>query len=61
MALLNPGKMIERFEQILSTLMQIIVLEEIRCKEHGQIKKHKYSLYDSCYQQVWGSLELDLW
>ena len=51
MTMLKPGKMNEIAEQMLSTQIQIIALQEIRWKGHGQIKKNKYSLYYSCSQQ----------
>jgi exonuclease III len=34
--------------------LQIIALQEIRWKGHGQIKRSKYSLYYSCSQQNTG-------
>ena len=41
---------------MLSTKIQIIALQEIRWKGHGQIKKNKYSLYYSCSRQSLGQL-----
>ena len=41
---------------MLSTQIEIIELQEIRRKGHGQIKKNKYSLYYSCSQQRMGQL-----
>jgi hypothetical protein len=58
MTMLKPGKMNEMAEQMLSTQIQIITLQEIRWKAHGQIKENKYSLHYSCSQQRVG---LDLW
>jgi exonuclease III len=54
MTMLKPGKMKEIAEQMLSTQIQIIALQEIRWKGHGKIKKNKYSLYCSCSQQNTG-------
>jgi hypothetical protein len=45
MTMLKPGKMNEIAEQMLSTQILIIALQEIRWKGHGQIEKNKYSLY----------------
>ena len=56
MTMLKPGKMNEIAEQMLSTQIQIIALQEIRWKGHGHIKKNKYSLYYSCFQQSMGQL-----
>jgi exonuclease III len=56
MTMLKPSKMNEIAEQMLSTQIQIIALQEIRRKRHGQIKKKKYSLYYSCSQQSVGQL-----
>jgi len=61
MTMPKPGKMNEIAEQMLSTHIQIIALQEIRWKEHGQMKKNKYSLYYSCSQQIPVNLELDSW
>jgi exonuclease III len=41
---------------MLSTQIEIITLQEIRWKGHGQIKKDKYSFYYSCSQQTVGQL-----
>jgi hypothetical protein len=41
MTMLKPGKMNEIAEQMLSTQLQIIALQAIRWKGHGQIKKSK--------------------
>jgi len=38
MTMLKPGKTKEIAEQMLSTQIHIIALQEIRCKEHGQRK-----------------------
>jgi len=54
--MLKPGKMNETAEQMLSTQIHIIALQEISWKGHGQIKKNKYSLYYSCSQQRMGQL-----
>ena len=51
MTVLKPDKMKGIAEQMLSTQIQIIALQEIRWKEHGQMKKNKYSVYCSCSQQ----------
>ena len=40
MTMLKPGKMNEITEQMLRTQLQIIALQEIRWKGHGQIKKN---------------------
>ena len=40
MTMLKPGKMKEIAEQMLPTRLQIIALQEIRWKGHGQIKKN---------------------
>ena len=56
MSMLKPGKMNEIAEQMLSTQIHIIALQEIRWKRHGQIKKNKYSLYYSCSQRRMGQL-----
>jgi exonuclease III len=53
MTMLKPGKMNEIAEQMLSTQIQSIELQEIRWKGHGQMK-NKYSLYYSCSQQNTG-------
>jgi hypothetical protein len=50
--MLNPGKMNKIAEQMLRTQLQIIALQEIRWKGHGQIKKNTYSLYYSCSEQT---------
>jgi hypothetical protein len=52
--ILKPGKMNEIAEQMLRTQLQIIALQEIRWKGHGQIKKNTYSLYYSCSEQTTG-------
>jgi len=54
MTMPKPGKMNEIAEQMLSTQIQIIALQEIRWKGHGQMKKNEYSLYYSCSQQSMG-------
>ena len=54
MTMLKPGKMKEISEQMLSSQIQIIALQEVRWKGHGQIKKNKYSIYYSCSQQNTG-------
>jgi hypothetical protein len=54
MTMLKPSKMDKIAEQMLSTQLQIIALQEIRWKGHRQIKKSKYSLYYSCSQQITG-------
>ena len=51
--MLKQGKMNEIAEQMLRTQLQIIALQEIRWKGHGQIK-NTYSLYDSCSEQTTG-------
>ena len=53
MTMLKPGKMNETAEQMLSTQIQNIALQEVRWKGHGQIK-NIYSLYYSCSQQNTG-------
>jgi exonuclease III len=54
MTMLKPGKMNEIAEQMLRTQLQIIALQEIRWKGHGQIKNNAYSLYYSCSEQSTG-------
>jgi exonuclease III len=54
MTMLKPCKMNEIAEQMLGTQLQIIALQEIRWKGHGQIKKNTYSLYYSCSEQTTG-------
>jgi len=54
--MLKPDKMNEIAEQMLSTQIHIIALQEIRWKGHGQIKKNKYSLYYSHSHQRIGQL-----
>ena len=54
--MLKPGKMNEKAEQMLSTQIHIIALQELRWKGQGQINKNKYSLYYSCSQQRMGQL-----
>jgi len=56
MTMLISGKMNEIAEQMLSTQIHIIALQEIRWKGHEQIKKNEYSLYCSCSQQRMGQL-----
>jgi len=56
MTMLKPDKMNEIADQMLSTQIQIIALQEIKWKEHGKIKKNMYSLYYSCSQQWMGQL-----
>ena len=56
MTILKPGKMIEIAEQMLSTQIQIIALQEIRWEGHAHVKRNKYSLYYSCSQQCMGQL-----
>jgi exonuclease III len=41
-------------EHMLCTQLQIIAVQEIRWKGHGQIKKNIYSLYYSCSEQATG-------
>jgi exonuclease III len=55
MTMLKPGKMKEIAEQMLRTQLQIIALQEIRWKGHGQIK-NTYSLYYSYSEQTTGYL-----
>jgi len=43
-------------EQMPCTQLQIIALQEIRWKRHGQIKKKTYCLYCSCSEQTTGYL-----
>ena len=52
--MLKPGKMNEIAEQMLCTQLQMIALQEVRWKGHGQIKKETYSLYYSCSEQATG-------
>jgi exonuclease III len=54
MTMLKPGKINETAEQMLCTQLQIIALQEVRWKGHGQIKKNTYSLYYSCSEQTTG-------
>ena len=54
MTVLKPGKMKEIAEQMLSTQLQTIALQEIKWKGHGQVKKNTYSLYYSCSEQTTG-------
>jgi exonuclease III len=54
MTMLKPGKMNEIAEQMLCMQLQIIALQEIRWKGHGQIEKNTYSLYYSCSEQTTG-------
>ena len=56
MTMLKPGKMNEIAEQMLSTQIQIIALQEIRCKGHEHVKRNKYSSYYSYSQQCMGQL-----
>ena len=43
-------------EQILQTDLQVVVLQEIRWKGQGQMKKDKYNLYYSCKEDQTGHL-----
>jgi len=54
--MLQPGKMQEVAEQILQTELQIVALQEIRCKGQGQTKNNKYNLYYSCKEGQTGQL-----
>jgi len=56
MIMLKPGKINEIAEQMLSTQIHIVALQEIRWKGHGQTKKNKYSLYYRHFQQRIGQL-----
>ena len=39
LTMLKPGKMQEIAEQIQNTTLQIVALQEIRCKGYGHIRK----------------------
>jgi exonuclease III len=45
--MLKAGKMQEIADQIVGSQIQIVALQEIRWREHGLIKKNKYSIYYS--------------
>ena len=46
--MLKAGKMQEITDQIMSSQIQIVALQEIRWRGYGIIKKDKYSVYCSC-------------
>ena len=48
MTVLKIGKMNEIADEMLKTQLQIIALQELRCKGAGQINKPTYTLYYSC-------------
>jgi exonuclease III len=54
MTVLKPGKMNEIAEQMLGAHLQIIALQEVRWKDHGQIKNNTYCLYNSYSEQTTG-------
>jgi exonuclease III len=45
--MLKTGKMQETADQIVDSQIQIVELQEIRCRGYGVLKKHKYSIYCS--------------
>jgi len=61
MTMLKPGKVNEIAEQMLSTQIHVIVLQEIRRKGHGQIKKISILYIIAVPNKGWDNLELDLW
>jgi hypothetical protein len=52
--MLKAGKMQEIADQIVGSQIQIVALQEIRCRGHGLIKKDKYSICYSCNPNVTG-------
>ena len=48
MTLPKAGKMNEIADEMLKTQLQVISLQELRCKGVGQINKTNYTLYYSC-------------
>jgi hypothetical protein len=52
--MLKPGRLQQTAEQMLETNLQIVVLQEIRRKGYGKIKKDKYIIYYSCAEDNTG-------
>jgi hypothetical protein len=52
--MLKPGRLQEIAEQTLETNLQIVVLQEIRWKAYGKIKKDKYIICYSCAEDNTG-------